>query len=92
MIVERTFGVLKGRWKILAVRVPQMRLEQQCEIIVACCTLHNFILLHLKGTPITPRDLNVSDPPNVQLYNDRNQLAIDELRDYIAEMLSSWHG
>ena len=89
MTVERTFGILKSRWRILAGRMPQMRLEQQCQIIVACCTLHNFILLHETGTPITPRDPHVSDPPNVQLYNDRNQIAMDELRDEIAEMILS---
>ena len=89
MTVERTFGVLKGRWKILVDRMPQMRLEQQCEIIIAYCTLHNFIRLHETGTPITPRDPNVSDPPNIQLYNDRNQLAMDEFRDHITKMLSS---
>ena len=67
--------------------MPQMGLEQQCQIIVACCTLHNFIMLHETGIPITPRDPHVSDPPNVQLYNDVNQLAMDELRDKIAEMI-----
>ena len=37
----------------------------------------------------TPRDPNMSDPSNFQLYNDINQLAMDECRDHIAEMLSS---
>ena len=90
MTVKRTFAVLKGRWKILTDRMPQMRLEQQCETIVACCTLHNFILLHQTGTLITPTNPHVSDPPNVQLYNNVNQLAMDELRDKIAEMILSW--
>ena len=43
MTVKRTFGVLKARWKILEDRMPQMRLEQQCKIIVTCCTLRNLI-------------------------------------------------
>lgn len=89
MTVERTFGVLKGRWKILADRMPQMRQEQQLEIIVSCCTLHNFIILSNKRISISAREPNLEGPSNVQLYNDSNKIAMDKLRDEIAVMLSS---
>jgi len=59
MTVERTFGVLKGRWKILANKMPQMRQEQQLQVIVSCCTLHNFIILHNKRLSILAREPNL---------------------------------
>jgi len=88
MTVERTFVLLKAKWKILASSMPQMRLEQQLEIIVTCYTLYNFIRLHKKGIPISATNSNVSDQPNVQLYNDSNQVVIDQFRDEIAKILS----
>ena len=96
MTVERTFGVLKGRGKILADRMPLNEIGATMSdnryvlySLQFCCTLYNLILLHETGTPITPRDPHVSDPPNVQLYNDGNQLTMDELRDEIPKMISS---
>ncbi|XP_051198596.2 uncharacterized protein [Lolium perenne] len=40
--IERTFGVLKQKWRILR-GVPSYPLEKQTEIIIACMGLHNFI-------------------------------------------------
>ncbi|XP_018574759.1 protein ALP1-like [Anoplophora glabripennis] len=44
-IIERAFGLLKGKWrrlKYLEVNQP----ETASRIILACCVLHNFLLLH----------------------------------------------
>ena len=41
-IVERSFGVLKMKWRIL-LKVPSYPMSKQSEIIVACMTLHNLI-------------------------------------------------
>jgi DDE superfamily endonuclease len=41
-VVERTFGVLKKRFKILTVMAPY-KYKKQCRIVIACCILHNFI-------------------------------------------------
>ena len=41
-VVERSFGVLKMKWRIL-LKVPSYPMSKQSEIIVACMTLHNLI-------------------------------------------------
>lgn len=40
--IERSFGVLKQRWKILS-QMPQFSVTTQIDIIMACFALHNFI-------------------------------------------------
>jgi hypothetical protein len=42
-VIERTFGVLKGRWRILlGLNVMDMTLA--CYLIQACCQLHNLCI------------------------------------------------
>ena len=41
-VIERSFGVLKMKWRIL-LKVPSFPVNKQSQIIVACMTLHNFI-------------------------------------------------
>ena len=41
-VIERAFGVLKMKWRIL-LAVPQYEPETQTKIITACMCLHNFI-------------------------------------------------
>nr|XP_027120492.1 uncharacterized protein LOC113737458 [Coffea arabica] len=41
-IIERCFGLLKGRWKILA-SPSFFPIQTQVRIIMACCLLHNLI-------------------------------------------------
>jgi hypothetical protein len=48
-VIERSFGVLKMKWRILR-NVPSYSMEKQTMIIIACMALHNFI-----------RDSNLSD-------------------------------
>ena len=43
--VERTFGVLKARFKILK-EAPKYRMEKQVMIPVACVVIHNFIRIN----------------------------------------------
>ncbi|XP_014492739.1 protein ALP1-like [Vigna radiata var. radiata] len=43
-VIERTFGVLKKRFPIIASGIePHYDLETMTEIILACCILHNFL-------------------------------------------------
>ena len=44
-VIERTFGVLKRRWKILRSSPPEYGLQTQIRFIYAACGLHNFLLL-----------------------------------------------
>ncbi|KAM3330116.1 hypothetical protein ACQJBY_026857 [Aegilops geniculata] len=41
-VVERTFGVLKAKWRILK-GVPSFKPRTQKKIIIACMALHNYI-------------------------------------------------
>jgi hypothetical protein len=40
--VERTFGILKNRFPILE-NMPPYEVPDQRLLVVACCTIHNFI-------------------------------------------------
>jgi hypothetical protein len=41
-VIERSFGVLKMKWRILH-HLPSYPMEKQIKIIIACMALHNFI-------------------------------------------------
>jgi hypothetical protein len=41
-VIERAFGVLKQKWRILK-KLPSFSPEIQAQIIIACMALHNFI-------------------------------------------------
>jgi hypothetical protein len=41
-VIERLFGVLKMKWRIL-LNLPSFSLSKQSKIIIACMALHNFI-------------------------------------------------
>jgi hypothetical protein len=41
-VIERSFGVLKNKWRILF-KIQSYPLHKQTKIIVACMALHNFI-------------------------------------------------
>ena len=42
-IIERSFGVLKKRFPILKGPMQNYRIATQNNIVLACCTLHNFM-------------------------------------------------
>ncbi|KAJ3683127.1 hypothetical protein LUZ60_013354 [Juncus effusus] len=46
--IERAFGALKNRFKILTSR-PFFPYPKQVEIVMACCIIHNFIITHTNG-------------------------------------------
>ncbi|XP_062103773.1 uncharacterized protein LOC133814884 [Humulus lupulus] len=50
-IVERAFGLLKGRWEILRGR-SYYPVKIQCRIILACCLLHNLIRREMPIDPL----------------------------------------
>ena len=44
MTVERAFGSLKRRFKILDDATPFFPFSTQVDIVVACCIMHNWVL------------------------------------------------
>ena len=57
VVVERAFGMLKGRWKILAKKNEQ-HFKSVSQTITAACVLHNFC--QMQGERY---DEDVRDPP-----------------------------
>ncbi|GKD42026.1 ALP1-like protein [Tanacetum coccineum] len=49
-MIERCFGLLKGRWKILA-SPSFFPIATQVRIILACCLLHNLIRKYMRVDP-----------------------------------------
>lgn len=91
-VIERIFGVLKRRFRILLI-APEYNLEVQARIPVALSALHNFIRIH------DPDEGSVSDIDDNYVSNDadRNDTTpglgaeaegreeVDARRDQIAE-------
>ncbi|KAJ1685657.1 hypothetical protein LUZ63_017047 [Rhynchospora breviuscula] len=69
-VVERTFGVLKGRFHILKDMAP-FEFDIQVKVVGACCTLHNFINHH-------NRLQNVSDESFFQAPNGSQGLQVGQ--------------
>ena len=48
MVVERAFGCLKGRWRILLKRID-VPLENLPDLVTTCICLHNLCIIHGDG-------------------------------------------
>jgi len=59
MIVERSLGLLKGRFRSILDNLPMTRTDLIPKYIIACCILHNICLLHKDMIDI-PIIVNVS--------------------------------
>jgi hypothetical protein len=55
-IIERSFGVLKMKWRI-SLNVPSSPIKKQSKIIVACMALHNFI----RDSALADKDFELVD-------------------------------
>ncbi|KAJ4791508.1 nuclease [Rhynchospora pubera] len=44
-VVEKTFGILKGRFRLLK-DMHQYKYDFQTDIVLACCVIHNFLIRH----------------------------------------------
>jgi hypothetical protein len=93
-VIERSFGVLKMKWRILQ-HLPSYPMEKQIKIIIACMTLHNFIRdSALDGELFTQCDANedfisdvdeaITSQPHV---NGEEESDMNALRDSIADSL-----
>nr|XP_043620498.1 uncharacterized protein LOC122592354 [Erigeron canadensis] len=64
--VERTFGVLKEKWKILIRPLRPMTKHKIGQYVYALCILHNMIIKR-DGRAISP--VHIMDPPVEGVYN-----------------------
>jgi hypothetical protein len=73
--IERAFGVLKGKWKILERHLRPTTVDKIGKIVYTCCILHNMIIKH-EGRAISP--VHIMDQPVPVVYDDT---ALPELLD-----------
>jgi hypothetical protein len=91
MTIERTFGILVSRWRFLGKHVYIKKIEDICNIIAACCILHNICI-------------NMGDPDfEVESYtadydsdnNSSSNLEYDDSQNYTSgrhtrDLLNQW--
>ncbi|KAB0790811.1 hypothetical protein PPYR_00025 [Photinus pyralis] len=90
MVIERSFGLLKGRMRRLLDNLPMIRTDLIPQYIIACCVIHNICLL--KNDQFQPLALHTSDKNNTQCgvngNVDTNEKALaKQKRDAIAAAL-----
>src|SRR5436190_18983820 len=61
MIVERSFGLLKGRFRSILDTLPMRRTDLIPKYIIACCILHNICILQndMINIPIIINEPNI---------------------------------
>ncbi|XP_061361204.1 protein ALP1-like isoform X1 [Gastrolobium bilobum] len=57
-VIERCFGMLKGRWAIVRSK-SFYPVKTQCRIITACCLLHNHIRREMTMDPLEADDVDM---------------------------------
>uniref|UniRef100_A0A803M192 DDE Tnp4 domain-containing protein n=1 Tax=Chenopodium quinoa TaxID=63459 RepID=A0A803M192_CHEQI len=82
-MIERCFGQLKSRWKILTM-MPNMDTKHQLAIMVATFTLHNFIRLHELDIPIGS-GIEIEPRADYDLFNENRKAAMNEVQLNIAK-------
>lgn len=98
-VIERSFGVLKNKWRIL-LHLPSYPMPKQSKIIIACMALHNFIRENSTiddDFDLCDDDENyvpiTSEGPSTQGTNELTTTTVDEdinmnhFRDSIADGL-----
>ena len=78
-VVERTYGVLKKRFRILK-DMPNFSYHIQIQLVVCCMILHNFIRIHQSRDDDIDREAEndlTADPDN-ELDPDMNVAAMDD--------------
>jgi hypothetical protein len=91
-VIERSFGVLKMKWRIL-LNLPSFSLRKQSKIIIACMALHNFIqdsAIHDRDfDQHVPTSLGHDVPVGESSSSTSDELDMSAFRDAIANALVS---
>lgn len=93
-VIERSFGVLKNKWRILFT-LPSYSQEKQSRIIHACIALHNFIRdSQMADTEFDNCDhdenydpLGGTSSPSSEPTNELDSRVMNQFRDWIADGL-----
>jgi DDE superfamily endonuclease len=91
-VIERIFGVLKRRFRILLL-APEYNLQIQARIPAALCAIHNFISIHDPAEDTILRDEEDDDNPPFDLDHEASATAAAEIdipsarRDGIAQAM-----
>lgn len=87
-VVERSIGMLKGRWRCLDGSGGRLLYdpEKVCQIILACCVLHNICLSH--GLELENEELRMEqdDPPPLPTDWNPNLTALRRRREVIQQL------
>jgi len=93
--IERIFGVIKRKFKIL-LRPPEYTIKHQVQLILALTALHNFIVVRDRDSDIDFQDLESFDnwvdwspppPPNHEARASSARAEMGRLRDTLAEQM-----
>uniref|UniRef100_A0A803NF15 Myb/SANT-like domain-containing protein n=1 Tax=Chenopodium quinoa TaxID=63459 RepID=A0A803NF15_CHEQI len=81
MCIERVFGVLKKRFRVLDVE-PFWSYETQVDVVLACCVIHNY----LRG--VDPNDAITQEADlEVETHDIRKSLTRKEIREETKELM-----
>ncbi|KAL0312947.1 UNVERIFIED_CONTAM: hypothetical protein Sradi_5694000 [Sesamum radiatum] len=92
-VTERSFGLLKMRWRIL--RSPSYySIDVQSRIVVACCLLHNYVRMEMPDDPLeseVPEEPNNGNGPNMDFVSSiETTTAWTTWRENLAAMYAEW--
>ncbi|CAO2177825.1 unnamed protein product [Urochloa humidicola] len=100
-VIERSFGVLKMKWRILR-GIPCYPPDTQSKIVLACCALHNFIRLsgysdrHFdyldRDVNFVPPQAAADQPPHVPATSRERSTEMNAIRETIALGLATRAG
>jgi hypothetical protein len=95
-VIERAFGVLKMKWRIL-LEIPSYLAETQTHIICACMVLHNFIRLNGEfdsdfvvvdsNINYVPVEATLDQPETVSAPESLDMESMNAFRDTLAQHL-----
>lgn len=95
-VIERAFGVLKMKWRIL-LDIPAYPHQTQTEIICACMALHNFIRLNAQfdsdffvvdsNVNYVPVEATLDQPKTEPAPESADVESMNAFRDRLAEHL-----
>jgi len=75
---------MKATWNLLDDRMPQVTLQKQIQIIIAVCTVHNFIRLHRHGIQISSRPPSTAAEHDDTFLDSNAKKFMNQFRDQLA--------